>query len=653
MGTLEAVLQLVSPRASRALHLLSVGTLAALVVAAPLSRASSASSAAFGIACVTGVVFGAAYARLAPVRSFVSVLSPAPVLFALLFLFAPAIAELRAPVATPRTTAAPAVAPDAPPIVLLVFDELPVTSLMREDLFLDADLFPNFARLGETSTWFRNATTNHERTEYAVPAILSGLVPDDPDRLPTLAHYPRNVFTLLEGGYAMHVDETFTSLAPQPSGSDAAQPESSLQERVAALVDDLAVVYGHVVLPAPLRNQLPDISNAWGGFGDRDTAPAESANADEADQVEAKQNAARTGRSERFLRFVEGIEPSERPTLHFLHMLIPHGPWNRLRSGRKYDPTGLPETWAGRIWPDDLGHTALAFQRHLMHLGHLDGLLGALFARLEERDLFDEALIVVVADHGISFEPGAHGRQMFDDNVRRIAHVPLFVKAPGQTEGRIDDRNAETIDVLPTLLRAAGVELAGLELSGADLLAAAPSRPIKTVHRRLDPLELPPALPARWKELELKTRLFGKKRGWPRMFGLGGPRDRLGARLSDPRSRGQHRARAHRRPRALRVVRPERTDRAHARDRTSACARRPGAARAGRGRGQRRRARNGLHLPAERTERPVRRVDSAGRLSPRAKHRDGPRSRSGRFLDALGDRLTSRGLQCVAARHAR
>ena len=63
--------------------------------------------------------------------------------------------------------------PDPPgPIVVVVLDELPVTTLMRADGSINADRFPGFARLAERSTWFRNASVHHTSTHLAVPALL-------------------------------------------------------------------------------------------------------------------------------------------------------------------------------------------------------------------------------------------------------------------------------------------------------------------------------------------------------------------------------------------------------------------------------------------------------------------------------------------------
>ena len=70
----------------------------------------------------------------------------------------------------------------------------------------------------------------------------------------------------------------------------------------------------------------------------------------------------------------------------------------------------------------------------------MDRELGLLMRRLRRTGLFDQALLVVVADHGYAFEVGRPGRRLVTEtNIDEIAGVPFFVKAPGQTEGEVDD----------------------------------------------------------------------------------------------------------------------------------------------------------------------------------------------------------------------
>ena len=100
-----------------------------------------------------------------------------------------------------------------------------------------------------------------------------------------------------------------------------------------------------------------------------------------------------------------------------------------------------------------------SFERHVLQVQYVDRLVGALLDKLRERGLFDDAVIVVSADHGVAFRTGEPRRAANDANIGEIAPVPLLVKYPGQRAGRVDDRSVRTIDVLPTIAAAAGVRL--------------------------------------------------------------------------------------------------------------------------------------------------------------------------------------------------
>ena len=56
----------------------------------------------------------------------------------------------------------------------------------------------------------------------------------------------------------------------------------------------------------------------------------------------------------------------------------------------------------GVPWIQDLER-----QRHLLQAGYTDRLVGQILEQLEEVDLYDDAAVVVTADHGIAF----HGRR--------------------------------------------------------------------------------------------------------------------------------------------------------------------------------------------------------------------------------------------------
>ena len=61
-----------------------------------------------------------------------------------------------------------------PPVVMIVFDEFPLMSLLDSQGKVDARVYPNFAEFAARSTWYRNATGIGGWTPHAMPAMLSG-----------------------------------------------------------------------------------------------------------------------------------------------------------------------------------------------------------------------------------------------------------------------------------------------------------------------------------------------------------------------------------------------------------------------------------------------------------------------------------------------
>jgi arylsulfatase A-like enzyme len=99
--------------------------------------------------------------------------------------------------------------------------------------------------------------------------------------------------------------------------------------------------------------------------------------------------------------------------------------------------------------------------------------LGKLFEKLDRAGLFDDALIVLTADHGEElFDHGgfAHRYSLY----REILHVPLFIKLPGQREAASIGEPVSLTDVHPTLLEVLGIEQAAKARAGADGVSLAP-----------------------------------------------------------------------------------------------------------------------------------------------------------------------------------
>jgi hypothetical protein len=131
--------------------------------------------------------------------------------------------------------------------------------------------------------------------------------------------------------------------------------------------------------------------------------------------------------------------------------------------------------------------------------------------------MWDRSLVIVTADHGISFRPGDRRRGVTPTNLQDIAFPPLFVKLPGQKHGRISDHHVQTIDILPTIADVLGVHIPW-HVDGHSALGHYETDRVTvgTVSGKDRVL-----LRRRAALLRRKIALFGDGRGGPGVFGYG------------------------------------------------------------------------------------------------------------------------------------
>jgi len=450
----------IRPALGRGALLALVALLVAALLLPPVGDVLAGSWIAIPVALALGAGAAVLYARATAVRTFATVLAPAPLVVLILFLVVSPVRGLLFPgesKAAATGPAAPAATRSSTPIVQIVLDELPQTTLADSRGRIDAELFPNFARLARESTWYRNATTVDDLTTEAIPAQLTG---ERPERgsLPTSRDHPRSLFTLFEGSHELTVVEPITDLCPERA---CAKPRAGMVDRLRSLRSDLEVVSQHLLLPADLRDGLPAIDNVWEGFGTGSAAPAGELQGGRLLKRGVLARLARDDATAGFQRVIAALdEQGTKPPLVFVHSTLPHAGWRFLPDGRRYPIEGkefpglASKGWIGPQWQADQ-----AFQRHVLQVQYTDRLVGALLDKLRARGLFDDAVVVVTADHGAAFISGQPRRPANRANIGMIAPVPFFVKLPGQRAGRVEDTAVRTIDVLPTIAAAAGVAL--------------------------------------------------------------------------------------------------------------------------------------------------------------------------------------------------
>ena len=349
------------------------------------------------------------------------------------------------------------------PVVVVVFDEFPLTALLDHDLHINSDRFPNLAALADTSSWFRTASSISPQTSASVPALLSGMEPDL-TKVPVASAYPSNIFLQLGNLYEAHDYQPITSLCPDSvCGAGAASKAGSKTKTD----DDALLVYRHAVSSDAMRADLPSISQGWAGFGGSPDADlVDAAAADETPKGGYGTFPAQVGELQSLLA-QKGH--TDRPQLWVAHLIAPHMPWVAVPDGTTYAgavPPGLTVEGGTLTWGQDEAQRRAGYQRLLLQIGALDREVGAMRQELEQEGIWDDAVVVVTADHGVQFEPG--GSRAVGAGGAEVTGVPLFVKAPHQTKGRIDDRAALTMDVVPTVLGQIGLQSPS-KFDGLDL----------------------------------------------------------------------------------------------------------------------------------------------------------------------------------------
>ena len=442
----------------RALLLVLVALLVAALVLPPLGDALAGSAGSIAMALAVGAGFAVLYARVEWVRTFLTFLSPAPLVFLLFFLVVSPVSDLLRTGEASASVDGPASSDT--PIVQIVLDELPVSTLTGAGGEIDAERFPNLARFAAGATWYRNATTVADSTAEAVPAQLTGELPEEGD-LPTSTHHPRSLFTLFQRSHALTVVEPITDVCPARL---CPEDRPTVRARLSALADDLTIVAEHLLLPDDVRDGLPSIDRGWLGFGSEAAGTFAGIEARGSRDKLVGRLVERLRADDAALGFARAEaaldQPSARPPLIFMHSSLPHGPARFLPDGRAYTihrrayPGFTRERWTRRQWLADQ-----AFQRHVLQARYADALVGRLLDKVRAAGLYDEAMILVTADHGVSFRAGEPRRRVTAATMPDVAIVPFIAKAPGQRAGRVDDGAVRTVDALPTIAAAAGVQL--------------------------------------------------------------------------------------------------------------------------------------------------------------------------------------------------
>jgi arylsulfatase len=163
------------------------------------------------------------------------------------------------------------------------------------------------------------------------------------------------------------------------------------------------------------------------------------------------------------------VRDGKRPFFAWVHLFDPHTPHTppqpfaigfRAATDVGLDPVRawVPFRQSG---PREFDEPVLGGQRDLYdgEVAYLDRQVGRLVGFLESRGLLENTVIALVADHGESL--GEHGVLYRHVGLHdTTTHVPLMIRWPGrEQEGRRIEGLVQTVDLFPTLVKAAGLEV--------------------------------------------------------------------------------------------------------------------------------------------------------------------------------------------------
>jgi arylsulfatase A-like enzyme len=165
----------------------------------------------------------------------------------------------------------------------------------------------------------------------------------------------------------------------------------------------------------------------------------------------------------------------------FLHYFDPHYDYI-LQPGFDYYPDYDGDLHSGqsifelRDLAPDLSADDLRFIRALYdsEISFTDAHIGRVLTKLEELGLWHDTLIVFAADHGEEFsERGSHWIGHTRTLYQEQTHVPLIVKGPGGRSQRLVQRHVSLVDLMPSIVEAAGLAVPGSYVHAGRSLAIA------------------------------------------------------------------------------------------------------------------------------------------------------------------------------------
>ncbi len=165
------------------------------------------------------------------------------------------------------------------------------------------------------------------------------------------------------------------------------------------------------------------------------------------------------------------ITASDAPFFLSVNFPDAHDPWLRQVDGLPKSPQTGAEVKAMPYMGIDPPAMREMVANYYNSLARLDACVGELLTVLEKSGTADNTLVIYLGDHGADFLRGK--RTCYEGGLR----IPLILRWPGHTKPQVREELVSTVDLMPTILAAAGAapvpDLAGRALQ--TLLSESPA----------------------------------------------------------------------------------------------------------------------------------------------------------------------------------
>jgi arylsulfatase A-like enzyme len=159
----------------------------------------------------------------------------------------------------------------------------------------------------------------------------------------------------------------------------------------------------------------------------------------------------------------------KKPLFAFLHTIDPHDPYTPeepflkfKKNDKQRENLGIPNYIRQRkagtgLSQEDIDYIESLYDCEILHN---DYYFGKFIRFLEEKNLYENSIIIFVADHGEQFDEHNimfHGHSIYNEEI----HVPLIIKFPGREfPGDQTDIMISQVDIFPTVLDYLGIDIA-------------------------------------------------------------------------------------------------------------------------------------------------------------------------------------------------